>query len=111
MYIMYPMIKIQSMVERLVTRYHDDLGKITSVVRGDETNSGGTVSYGYNWLTLAEYGEGDNLTDHKNRYTENSPEFMRNGGIRRLQKETCYSRMDIMLKSRKERRKSGRLPK
>ena len=40
----------------------------------------------YNWLTLAEYGEGDNLTDHKNRYTENFIEFMRNGGIRRLQR-------------------------
>ncbi|MCM1491260.1 MAG: hypothetical protein NC095_10620, partial [Muribaculum sp.] len=121
---------------------YDDLGRITSVVRGNETNSGGTVSYGYNlhgqttsitgpgfsqrlhytdgpgkplyngsvsamswtmgtdatqrgykytyngynWLTLAEYGEGDNLSDHRNRYTENSLEFMLNGGIRRLQR-------------------------
>ncbi|MCM1491121.1 MAG: hypothetical protein NC095_09900, partial [Muribaculum sp.] len=140
--LLYTDVTINGTNQRVSKVTYDDLGRITSVVRGNETNSGGTVSYGYNlhgqttsitgpgfsqrlhytdgpgkplyngsvsamswtmgtdatrrgykytyngynWLTLAEYGEGDNLTDHKNRYTENSLEFMLNGGIRRLQR-------------------------
>lgn len=37
-------------------------------------------------LTSAEYGEGASLTANRNRYTEKASEFMRNGGIRRLQR-------------------------
>ncbi|MCM1491119.1 MAG: hypothetical protein NC095_09890 [Muribaculum sp.] len=140
--LLYTDVAVNGTKQRVSKVTYDDLGRITSVVRGNGTNSGGTVSYGYNlhgqttsitgpgfsqrlhytdgpgkplyngsvsamfwtmgtdatrrgykytyngynWLTLAEYGEGDNLTDHRNRYTENSLEFMRNGGIRRLQR-------------------------
>ncbi|MCM1491118.1 MAG: hypothetical protein NC095_09885 [Muribaculum sp.] len=53
----------------------------------DATQRGYKYTYnGYNWLTHAEYGEGASLSDHGNRYTENSLEFMLNGGIRRLQR-------------------------
>ena len=135
-------VTINGTKQRVSKVTYDDLGRITSVVRGNGANSGGTVSYSYNlhgqttsitgpgftqklhytdgpgnplyngsissmlwtmgsdatqrgykytynrynWLTLAEYGEGATLTTHKDRYTERFSSFMLNGGIRRLQR-------------------------
>lgn len=41
---------------------------------------------GYGWLTSADYGEGSSLTSNKDRYTEKSTAFNRNGGITKLQR-------------------------
>ncbi|MCM1491009.1 MAG: hypothetical protein NC095_09315 [Muribaculum sp.] len=46
--LLYTDVTINGTNQRVSKVKYDDLGRITSVVRGDETNSGGTVSYGYN---------------------------------------------------------------
>ena len=50
-------------------------------------------------MTRADYGEGDNLTDHTWRYSEVVLEYMRNGGIRKLERYgkksgTTYGKID-----------------
>lgn len=132
-------VTINGAKQRVSKVTYDDLGRITSVVRGNGSGSGGTVSYtynihgqttsisgpglkqqlnytdgpgtpryngsvssmlwsagnetkrgykytynSYNWLTTAEYAEGESLSSNKNRYTEQSASFTRNGGITRL---------------------------
>ncbi len=67
--------------------YNGSVSAMTWKMGTDQTLRGYKYSYnGYGWLTAAEYGEGSSLSTNKDRYTEKSLDFMRNGGIRRLQR-------------------------
>ena len=64
-------------------------GSVSAMVwtMGDATERGYRYTYNdYGWLTAAEYGEGTTLSSNRDRYTEKTTEFMRNGGISRLQR-------------------------
>ncbi len=67
--------------------YNGSVSAITWTMDTDTRVRGYRYTYnGYGWLTAAEYGEHDDLKTNTNRYTERCLDFMRNGGIRRLQR-------------------------
>lgn len=76
--------------------YHDGLGtpqyggNISSQfwkVSGEGFKRGYTISYdGLGRMLKAEYGEGENLSNHKNRYTEWVKEYTMSSGIRKLER-------------------------
>ena len=67
--------------------YNGSVSAMTWTMGSDATVRGYRYSYhGYGWLTSAEDGEGSSLTSNKDRYTEKSTAFTRNGGIRGLQR-------------------------
>ena len=67
--------------------YNGSVSAMSWTMGADATQRGYKFKYNdYNWLTATEYGEGASLTANRDRYTERTTEFMRNGGIRRLQR-------------------------
>ena len=67
--------------------YNGSISAMTWTMGTDTRVRGYKYTYnGYGWLTAAEYGENDDLSANQHRYTERFLDFMRNGGIRRLQR-------------------------
>ncbi len=67
--------------------YNGSVSAMTWTMGSDPTLRGYSYRYNtYGWLTSADYGEGSSLSSRKDRYSERSLEFMRNGGARRLQR-------------------------
>lgn len=60
---------------------------LIALISHTESSAHAKYTYnGYGWLTATEYGENDDLSANQHRYTERFLDFMRNGGIRRLQR-------------------------
>ena len=77
--LLYTDITVNGSKQRVSKVSYDDLGRISSVVRGDGTQRGYRYTYnGYGWLILAEYAEGETLSSNKDRYTERFLNFMPN---------------------------------